>query len=125
MFCFESPIRGVQNRYWVNTICFVYKVLKITKSEKEKQKNQKKIFSDSEKNLLIEKFFFFQMKEKISNLSKTIFKSSFSKMLFLVLGLPPNKMNNVMLWQYIFYACQMMIFKKNQRVLQHTLCLLF
>jgi len=65
------------------------------------------------------------MKEKISNVGKAILKSSFSKMLFWVLGVSPNKLNNVMPWQYIFYACQTMIFEKNSLVRTHKRCLLF
>lgn len=39
MFYFASPLRGVQNRYWVNTIRFVYAISKIVEFEKTKVKN--------------------------------------------------------------------------------------
>jgi len=38
MSCFASPLRGVQNRYWVNTIRFVYAISEIAESEKRKVK---------------------------------------------------------------------------------------
>lgn len=82
---------------------FWHESFKITKSEKEKWKNQKKIFSDSEKIIVIilwkwNFFFFF-------NLKKIYWLKNFSF--------------------FLFYACQTIIFEKNRRVDIHLCCLLF
>ncbi|MGN0494689.1 MAG: hypothetical protein ACI4GW_00540, partial [Lachnospiraceae bacterium] len=55
-----------------------------------------------------------------SNVSKVILKSSFPKLLFGVLGVSPNKLNNVRPWAYLFYACQTMIFEKNLLAILET-----
>ena len=66
MVCFANSVRGVQNRYWVNTICFDMKVLKLQNLKKFSLNFPKNIF------LILKSPFKIKLQKFLISISKKI-----------------------------------------------------